>query len=390
MGISHALLLVKMSPNSTRWAERCQERSSALWLGLLSLLSLLGVAAGPPVLQGSRPGALPLHTEQIAAYQAAQSPPAMSAAAALLADSDSGEILWSQQPDQSRPMASITKIMTALLVLEHSDLDELVVVSPSALVGEATMGLVAGEQISVEDLLWGLLLNSANDAAVALAEHVAGSEAAFVELMNQRAADLGLTGTQFANAHGLDAPNHASTARDLWRLTEVAMQSPVFRDMVATQAYTAAGHPLWNQNELLATYPGADGIKTGTTDLAGQCLVASVTRNGHRVLAVILGSQDRYGDAQVLLDHDAAIYRWMPAPQPQGPVAWIRSSDGTPWRVTAPDAPELFLPRWQWPLVRTHATLGQISGDPTQAAGTVRWELGDTLLAEAPAFLSRF
>jgi D-alanyl-D-alanine carboxypeptidase (penicillin-binding protein 5/6) len=287
-------------------------------------------------------------------------------------------------------MASTTKIMTALLVLERSALDELVVVSPNALVGESNMGLVAGEQLSVEDLLWGLLLNSANDAAVALAEHVAGSEAAFVELMNQRAAELGLTGTQFANVHGLDAPNHASTARDLWRLAEVAMQSPVFRQMVATQSYTAAGHPLWNRNELLAIYPGADGIKTGTTDLAGQCLVASVTRDGHRAVAVILGSQDRYRDAQVLFDHDAITYRWMPAPQLQGPAAWVRSPDGRPWRVVAPDAPDLFLPRWQWPLVRAHATLNQISGDPTQPAGTLRWDLGGTLLAEAPAFLSQF
>lgn len=381
--------LTKSPANSIRNRLVCQGRGRLLWLaGLIMLLSLLSIAAGPPVLTGSQPGSLRLYPKQIAAQQAAQRLPALSAPAALLADSDTQHVLLALNPTQPRPMASTTKLMTALLAVENAGLDEVVVVSPEALsVGEASMGLQAGEQLTVDDLLWGLLLNSGNDAAMALAGHVSGNEAAFVALMNQEAAALGLTNTRYANPHGLDAPEHYSSAHDLWRLGERVLAQPRLREMVATPTYTAAGHGLWNRNELLGLYPGADGAKTGTSDLAGQCLVASVTRDGHRVMAVVLGSQDRYTDVIALFDHYFSAYRWDAAPQPQGLTAWVQAADGRPYLVTAADPPDIFLPDWQWPLLRTQPILAPTSAESGPPAGVIRWYLANDLLAEAPATL---
>jgi serine-type D-Ala-D-Ala carboxypeptidase (penicillin-binding protein 5/6) len=355
-----------------------------------ALLALLTMGAGGPVLQGSQPGDLAMYPEQIAAYQAAQQLPPTSAPAALLGDSDTGQVLAQRDAGQGRPMASTTKIMTALLTMERASLTDRVVISPTALVGGSTMGLTAGEALTVEDLLWGLLLNSGNDAATALAQHVAGSEAAFVTLMNQRAAELGMTNTRFANPHGLDAPDHYSSAYDLWLLTQEALKHPTFRQMVATSAHAAAGRQLVNQNELLVSYPGADGVKTGTTVAAGQNLVGSVSQAGHRAIAVILNSQDRYSDARALFGHYFAHWRWAPAPQPAGPVSWLWLPNGRPLRVVAAAPPDLFLPAWQWPLVRPQLVLNLAEAGADQPSGVMRWYLGNRLLAEEPAVLADY
>lgn len=371
-------------------AARLSRRLGELWWPvLIGMLSLLCVAAGPPGLSGTQPGSPVLYAEDIAAIESTKLPPLLSAPEALLADSDTSQVLLAVNPDNPRPMASITKLMTALLALERSHLEDQVVVSPTALVGESTMGLQSGEVVTVEDLLWGLLLNSGNDAAVALAEHVAGSVPGFVVMMNTRAAELGLLSTHFANPHGMDAPDHYSSAHDLWRLAEETLAYPKVREIVGTQSTTRAGHPLWNQNVLLATYPDADGVKTGTTDLAGQSLVASVTRDGHRVLAIILGSSDRYADARALLDFYFSVFRWTEAPQPSGPTAWVRDHEDRPLRIVAPNAPDLFLPVWQWPRVRAQVVLDTPGRpQPGSPVGTVRWYLGTELLGEAPAITS--
>lgn len=376
-------------PRGLNRAHRPQHRRmSWRWLGWIGAASFLMMGAGPPGLQGSAPGDLTLYPEQITAQQDAKRLPGVSSAAALIAGG--GQILAEKNLHDRRAMASTTKIMTALLVLERANLDELVTVSPQALVGESSMGLQAGEVATVEDLLWGLLLQSGNDAAVALAEHVAGSENDFVALMNQRAAELGLADTHFANAHGLDAPEHYSSAHDLLRLTEEALRHPLFQHMVSTRTTTAAGHSLTNINELLDRYPGADGVKTGTTQTAGQNLVASVTRDGNQSLAVVLGSEDRYADAATLFDHFYSSFHWTSGPPPAGPVSWILASDGRPLRVTAPDAPVLFLPSWQWPLVRSQVIVDAIPADLSQPAGLVRWYMGNQLLGQAPAVLSEY
>jgi hypothetical protein len=169
------------------------------------------------------------------------------------------------------------------------------------------MGLAASEVLTVRDLLYGLLLPSGNDAAVALAEHVAGSEDAFVKLMNEAAAVLGLAETHFANSHGLDDSEQRSSAADLLKLAEADLAFPLFAEIVAQPSAYAAGRSLVNTNQLLGIYRGADGVKTGTTTAAGECLVASATRGGHRLLAVVLGSTDRYGDAEKLFDYSATV-----------------------------------------------------------------------------------
>jgi D-alanyl-D-alanine carboxypeptidase (penicillin-binding protein 5/6) len=346
------------------------------------------MGAGPPGLQGSAPGDLTLYPEQIAAQQETRRLPDISAAAVVVAGN--GQLVAQKNAHERRAMASTTKIMTALLVLERANLSDLATVPAAAMVGESTMGLQPGEVVTVEDLLWGLLLQSGNDAAVTLAEKVAGSETAFVTLMNQRAAELGLIDTHFANAHGLDAEQHYSSAVDLLRLTEEAMKHPLFRQMVASRTATAAGRVLTNINELLDRYIGADGVKTGTTQTAGQNLVASVTRDGSQSFAVVLGSDDRYADAAAIFDHYYSSFRWRSAPLPVGPTSWIRAPDGKPLRVTAPGAPSLFLPSWQWPLVRPHVVLAGIPTDLSQPAGVVRWYLGNQLLGEAPAVLLEY
>ncbi|MEA3338184.1 MAG: D-alanyl-D-alanine carboxypeptidase family protein [Chloroflexota bacterium] len=360
-------------------------------LVLSAVLALVSMGAGPPVLTGSRPGSLPLYARQIDAYQAGQRAPVLSAPSATLVDVDTGNVLLSINPDLSRPMASTTKIMTALLALERADLADRVVVPASALIGEASMGLFAGEILTVEDLLWGLLLNSGNDAAMVLAEHVAGSEEAFVVLMNERAASLGMFNTRFANPHGLDEPGHFSSAEDLWRMTQAALRYPKFREIVATQFHTVAGHSLWSRNEMLGNVEGADGVKTGTTDLAGQCLVGSVTGpGGHQAVSVVLGSGDRYADAQALFSHYDRFYRWAPLPQIQGQAAWQRGADDRPYRLVATETPELFLPDWQWDRVRAQAVIDGNEPAGQQSAGAVRWYLGAQLLAEAPAIWSAY
>ena len=356
----------------------------------MSLSSLFTLGAGPSGLQGSAPGSLTLYPEQIAAQQEAKRLPQVTAPAAILAGGDTDQPLAEKNAHERLAMASTTKIMTALLVLERANLHDAVTVSPTALVGGSSMGLQAGEVVTVEDLLWGLLLQSGNDAAVALAEHVAGSEADFVTLMNERAVQLGLVDTHFANPHGLDAPEHASSAYDLWLLAEATMKFPMFQEIVASRSHVAAGRTLLNINELLDRYPGADGVKTGTTQAAGQSLVASVTRGGHRSLAVVLGSQDRYADAEAIFDHYFSNYRWASGPLPVGPASWVSARDGKPLRVMAPSAPDFFLPSWQWPLVRPQVVLQSIPADLSQPAGLVRWYLGNQLLGEAPAVLSEY
>ena len=344
------------------------------------------MGAGGPVLQGGQPGDLPLYPEQISAYRAAQQMPPLSAPSALLGDSDTGTVLAQAGAAEPRLMASTTKIMTALLVLERGDLAAVATVPATALIGGSSMNLTAGETLSVEDLLWGLLLNSGNDAALALAEHVAGSEADFVTLMNARAAQLGMAHTHFANPHGLDAPDHYTSAYDLWLATQAALRYPLFREIVATSTHEAAGHLLHSTNELLTLDPSANGVKTGTTDGAGQCLVASVDRRSHRVIAVLLGSAERYADAEAVFAHFDSHWQWASAPQPAGPVAWLRVADGRPLRVRVAAPPDLFLLAWQWPLLRVQPILQ--TTNPTQPVGVVRWYLGNELLAEAPAVLA--
>lgn len=221
--------------------------------------------------------------------------------------SDRGEILWERDAHARVAIASTTKMVTALVVRREARLDEEVTVSARAAATEqGKLSLVQGERFSVRELLWGLLLNSSNDAAVALAEHVSGSEGAFVAQMNTLAAGLGARDTSFTTSHGLDSPGHHSTAIDLAKIAEELLQDPVLAKMVGSLRHTIAGSQrsviLENTNVLLETYPGLLGVKTGFTAQAGNVLVAAAQRDGRRIVTVALGSVDHFADTRVLLD----------------------------------------------------------------------------------------
>jgi len=229
-------------------------------------------------------------------------------AAAYLVKVDGREV-WARNPDRLLPPGSLTKMMTALLVLERADLGQVAAVSREASRETGTrLGLAPGERMSVIELLGATVLGSANDACHVLADHVAGSETKFVALMNARAREMGLSNTRFANACGHDDPGQYSTARDLARLAETAMGNPVFAKMaglVDGEISTADGgrtFMLENKNLLIGSYRGAKGVKTGFTGRAGKCLAAFAERDGKRVLLVLLNAPDRWWKAGQILD----------------------------------------------------------------------------------------
>ena len=243
-------------------------------------------------------------------------PPDVSADAWILYDDTFGHVLAQKEPDIGRAVASTTKIMTALVVIEQSEPDATVdITSQADLAGESEIGLVPGERSwTVEDLLAALLLQSANDAAVALAEHVGGSVPGFADLMNVKATELGLRNTNFVNPHGLDHPDHYSTARDLLTVTLAAMDEPAFATLVQARSANLPADPdgeprvAVNRNELLAAYAGAIGVKTGYTDNAQLTLVAAAERDRRRLYAVVLGSSAHFADATALLDYGFAEF----------------------------------------------------------------------------------
>jgi len=248
-------------------------------------------------------------------------PPPIQAKAAFLVDMGTGAVLYAKNPDERLPMASTTKITTAIVALQHARLSDLVTTSEkAATIGESTMVLQKGERLTVRDLLYGLLLNSANDAAIALAEHVGGTEVGFVRMMNALASRLHMRNTHYMTAHGLDAPGHYSSARDLSIVARYAMRNATFRRIVSTTGYhipaTRHNHEHWlaSVNRVIYWYPGVDGVKPGDTDLAGLCQVVSVRRDGRHLLAVLLNTPTLVYDIRNLLNFGLRDFRWVQAP----------------------------------------------------------------------------
>jgi D-alanyl-D-alanine carboxypeptidase len=233
----------------------------------------------------------------------------ISAPAAILVDANSGAVLWAKRPHRSRPIASTTKIMTGVLALEHLPPAKVVRVNP--LVTRVALnreGLRAHERVAVWKLMYGLLLFSGNDDALELAIVTAGSKGAFLRLMNEKAAELGLRDTHYTSPSGVVDRGNYSSAYDLAALARYAMAIPQFRAITRRRiAYVKWAKPTYaktyvNKNQLLGTYRGADGVKTGWTTIAGHCLVASARRGGTRLIAVVLHSPNPYGDARRLLN----------------------------------------------------------------------------------------
>lgn len=235
--------------------------------------------------------------------------PDIAAESAIVVDATSGEVLYTRDASLRLPPASLTKIITAFVAIESTAPDTLMPVAESDLIGEASMGLSAGESLPFETLLYGLLLPSGNDAAMTVARNVSGSVDQFVAHANDRLAQLGLPDTHLANPHGLDADDHYSSARDLASVTLYALQhEPMFQQVSSATEYTGNGHELYQTNDLHVTYPGLIAGKTGVTDAAGNCLMEVAERDGRRVIVVLLGSTADawYADAETLLDYGFA------------------------------------------------------------------------------------
>ena len=241
--------------------------------------------------------------------------PVISAQAALAVDLDSGVTLYEKNPDEPLLPASTTKIITALVSLDFYHLDKILRVGDVSVAGQK-MGLKKGEEISVKDLLSGLLIYSANDAAEVLAQNYSGGREAFITVMNIKARQLGLEGSFFKNPSGLDGGGHLSTARDLVRLSSVAIKNETFAQIVATKEEVVKSqdgkisHKLVNLNKLVGEVEGVLGVKTGWTENARENLVTYVDRGGHKIMFALLGSQDRFGETKELIEWVFKSYEW--------------------------------------------------------------------------------
>lgn len=234
---------------------------------------------------------------------------AISAKKAVLMDADTGRFLYEKDAHSRSLIASTTKIMTALIICEQCNvLDRMKIPAEAVGIEGSSMYLREGEVLTLQELLYGLMLSSGNDAAAALAIYCGGTVEGFVQLMNDKAFRLGLQGTHFENPHGLDSPNHYSTARDLAVLAAYAMKNPVFYQTVSTKSVRFGSRSLQNHNKLLWRVDGADGVKTGFTKAAGRILVSSATRQGRRLICVTINDGNDWQDHSSLLEEGFSRY----------------------------------------------------------------------------------
>lgn len=322
-------------------------------------------------------------------------------AAAILVDEDSGTVLYEKNADARRPIASITKVMTLLLTFEALEagkisLDDFVPVSEHAYhMGGSQIWLEPGEEMTLNDMLKAICISSANDAAVAVAEYIGGSEPAFAEMMNVRAAELGMTNTHFVNACGLDEPEHLSTARDVAAMSrEMLLHHTEVRDYCSIWMDTLRGGAtqLVNTNKLLKSYSGITGLKTGTTGKAGVCISASAERDGLRLIAVVLGAasgKERFQAASTLLDYGFSHFESAAAELPADAPLSLPVERGTAESValtyTAPE--RCLMPKGESGTLQIALDLPQKLAAPIRAGetvGTVKISNGSAELASYP------
>lgn len=334
--------------------------------------------------------ALPAWAEE--GRPADDNPPSLltHAQAAALIDVTSGRIIYDKEGDKELRIASLTKIMTAIVAIEQGNLKDDVTVSSRAFAKEgSSLFLRLGEKMTLEHMLYGLMLRSGNDAATAIAEHVGGSEEGFVFMMNEKAAELGLHHTQFQNPHGLDAEGHYSTANDLARLTAYALHNPTFRKIVGTRDKKAPNpNDPWdytwlNKNKMLRLYEGADGVKTGYTKKAFRCLVSSATRDGRQLAAVTLNDGDDWNDHANMLDYGFKYYPLQEITRKNTPLQGYNFVTGASFTYPLADGEEKKLV--------TKLVLNKPAGDSQRAAdfglrGRVELVLDGDLIGQVPVY----
>lgn len=242
--------------------------------------------------------------------------PSVTAQAAIVIDKESGTVMYEKNADTKLYPASITKMMTALVASEIYPLTEVLTVTEESEAIGSSIDLQRGEQMTVENLIKGLLVKSGNDAAYTLANLAPGGYDRFVELMNQKAKEWNMTNTTFTNVSGVEEEGHVTTVRDLATLEKIAMEHELFRNTVKlpriqiTDITGTITHDLESTNQLLGVVPGIEGVKTGFTNQAGECLVTQTTRDGHTIITVVLNSADRFGESQQLIEWAYRQYDW--------------------------------------------------------------------------------
>ncbi len=324
-------------------------------------------------------------------------PVSLTAASAILIDATTGTILYQKAAFNQRPPASTTKIVTALIAIEKGkDFEKKIITSERASTIEgSSIWLAEGEALTLRELLYGILLSSGNDAAVAVAEGLAGSEERFVTWMNQKAQKIGARNSNFANCNGLPHNDHYSTAYDLALIARYALQNPLFNEIVKTKKVTAnwEEHPynrlFINHNKLLWRYEFADGVKTGYTRAAGKCLVASATKNNHRLIAVVLKSKNTYWDTRKLFEYGFRNYKLLNLVKNQEKMGIINVDYGTSKQVTVVTGQpvNIVIPKGKGPGVKVDVNLPRVVSAPIQKSdplGEIQVSYRGQLLSRVP------
>jgi len=326
----------------------------------------------------------------------AVSRPNPTASAAILMDFTTGKVIFSKDSFKRRAPASTTKILTALVALERSETNRAITTSKNASKTDgSSIWLAPGEEHTLEELLYGVLLSSGNDASVAIAESLAGSEAKFTAWMNEKAQVIGAKDSFFKNCNGLPEPGHYSTAYDLALIARYALHKPAFAEMVKTKTKTIEwpgreyDRLMVNHNKLLWRYQYADGVKTGYTRQAGKCLVASATKNGQRLIAVVLNSKEIYDDSKQLFEYGFNNYQLLTVVEPEQKVGSISVEEGVNNQV--PVFPEhsvtIVIPREQVDQVRVNLEIPQSIPAPVerlQQVGELEVKIGAKLVEKVP------
>lgn len=318
--------------------------------------------------------------------------PRISAGAAIVFDTVSGRVLFEKNAYTRRSIASTTKIMTAIVAIENGNDDEDVVVSKkAATISGSQVHLKEGKTYKLGDLMYAMMLRSGNDAAIAIAEHVGGSVEAFSEMMNRKAAEIGATNSNFVTPHGLDDPQHYSTAYDLALITQYALKNEKFCKIVGTKVSHFEGNNISNTNEMLSLYPGADGVKTGYTGQAGRCLVTSVTQNGWRIISVVLDCATRSLRAQsskIILDYAFGSYKSYDYLKKGQEIYSVRVNKGLEDKIPVYSGRDISLPLRQDEIDRVKVVYNfpNVVEAPVKTdskLGTIDYMLDDKLLASS-------
>ncbi len=312
--------------------------------------------------------------------------PSVSAASAILVDAGSGRVLYERDAHTRRLIASTTKLMTALVAVESTpDLQRVITVKPEYQAEGSSMYLRPGETLTLEALLYGLLLQSGNDAALAIAGGCAGDVETFVDWMNEKAAELGMEDTHFANPNGLDAEDHYSTAWDMALLARAVLEHEILREMVSTRSIAIAGRTLSNHNKLLWRYEGCIGMKTGYTEAAGRTLVSCAQRDGQTLICVTLRDPDDWDDHAALFDYGFDTYAAFPLARAGKGFRTLPVTGSLLPQVEVETAADVVYPLAQGEQVRARIALPDRVAAPVRAggvAGKLTFLLGEETVGE--------